>query len=52
MFSNTGQIKIGDKSNQSIFDMRFITTKTTHVVMSMEILLTVETTETGDDLTG
>lgn len=49
VFSNTGQIKIGDKSNQSIFDMRFITTKTTHVVMSMEILLTVETTETGDD---
>lgn len=49
VFSNTGQIKVGDKSNQSIFDMRFITTKTTHIVMSMEILLTVETTETGDD---
>lgn len=49
VFTNTGIIEVGDKSNQSIFDMRFITTKTTHVAIDMEILLTVDTTETGED---
>lgn len=49
VFTNTGQIVVEDKTKQSIFDMRFIATKTTHVAIDMEILLTAETTETGSD---
>ncbi len=49
VFTNTGPVVVEDKSNQSIFSMRFIATKTTHVALDMEILLNVETTEEGEE---
>ncbi len=49
VFTNTGPVVVEDKSNQSIFSMRFIATKTTHVALDMEILLKVETTEEGEE---
>nr|DAZ47364.1 MAG TPA: hypothetical protein [Caudoviricetes sp.] len=49
VFTNTGPVVIEDKSNQSVFSMRFIATKTTHVALDMEILLNVETTEEGEE---
>lgn len=49
VFTNTGPVVVEDKSNQSVFSMRFIATKTTHVVLDMEILLNVETTEEGEE---
>ena len=49
VFTNTGPVVVEDKSNQSVFSMRFIATKTTHVALDMEILLNVETTEEGEE---
>lgn len=49
IFTNTGPVVVEDKSNQSVFSMRFIATKTTHVALDMEILLNVETTEEGEE---
>lgn len=49
VFTNTGPVVVEDKSKQSVFSMRFIATKTTHVALDMEILLNVETTEEGEE---
>lgn len=49
VFTNTGPVVVEDQSNQSVFSMRFIATKTTHVALDMEILLNVETTEEGEE---
>ena len=49
VFTNTGPVVVEDKSNQSVFSMRFIATKTTHVALDMEILLNAETTEEGEE---
>ena len=49
VFTNTGPVVVEDKSNQSVFSMRFVATKTTHVALDMEILLNVETTEEGEE---
>ena len=46
VFTNTDAIEIDDQKSKSVLNIRFIVAKTTHVAIDMEMLLSVETTET------
>lgn len=49
VFTNTGEVMVADQESKSVMYIRFIVAETTHVVMDMEFLLHVETTETGEE---
>lgn len=48
VFTNADTVTVGDGENKSIANVTFIVRKTTHVHIEFEILLTAETTETGE----
>lgn len=48
VFTNVDEIIVADQEKKSVCFMRFIVRETTHVVIDMEFLLNVETTEEGD----
>ena len=49
VFTNANDIVVADGENKSIMFIRFVVQKTTHAVIDMEILLTAETTEEGEE---
>lgn len=49
VFTNADDIVIADGENKSVMFIRFVVQKTTHAVVDMEILLTAETTEEGEE---
>lgn len=48
VFTNVEAVDIADQERRSVLYVRFITRKTTHIVIDMEFVLTAETTESGE----
>lgn len=48
-YSNAEGAKVTDGTTGTLAFMRFVTSKTTHVAVDMELMLMVETTETGEE---
>lgn len=49
VYNNAEAITVGDGESKSIANIMFVVTKTTHVHIDFEILLTAETTEEGEE---
>lgn len=48
-YTNTEDAKVGDGATGTLAFMRFVTSKTTHVAFDMELMLAIETTESGTE---